>query len=288
MCGCRWWAAGLMASCLVVGAGQWNVAAQNNTAGGKPETEEEARLREFRERAGKAAAAYEIGLGEEGERKLLLRETPILRWTNPVGMRKAKGDVFLWTDRGRPTVVLSIYEMTEAGGDALYEDRELCSLALGPLVATSADHGDWRPPKAGVSLQPLPEAAVPRDTRAMRLRQMRDLAERFTADKTTRQDIERELRLLPQPVYRYEGDHPDLLDAALFAFVEGTDPEAFLLLEAREKEGGGHEWQYALARMTSVRLRAYDRGKEVWEAPRFDGAPGVTDVEAPYTVFRAR
>ncbi len=279
----RWnWVIGGVAIWVVIALGQRPVQADD-----PPRTEDEARLREFRERAGKAAGAYEFRSGDDPKRKLVLRDAPILRWTNPVGMRKAKGDVFLWTDRGRAAVVLSIYEMTDPSGSFFYEDRELSSLALGPLVATSKDHGEWRPSKAGVSLKPLPGAAAPRISRALRLRQMRQLAERFTADKTTRQDVVRDLRLLPQPVYRYEGDHPDLLDAALFAFVEGTDPEAFLLLEARKIEGG-HEWQFALARMTSVRLRAYDRGKEVWEAPRFDGTPGETDVEAPYTVFRVR
>jgi hypothetical protein len=270
------------AICLVVALGPLPVQ-----AGDPPKTEDEARLRESRERAGKAARAYEFRSRDDAKREFALRDAPILRWTNPVGMRKAKGDVFLWTDRGRAAVVLSIYEMTDPSGSFFYEDRELCSLALGPFVATSKDHGEWRPSKPGVSLKSLPGAGAPRSSRALRLRQMRELAERFTADKTTRQDVVRDLRLLPQPVYRYEGDHPDLLDAALFAFVEGTDPEAFLLLEAR-KVDGGYEWQFALARMTSVRLRAYDRGKEVWEAPRFDGTPGATDVEAAYTVFRAR
>lgn len=54
----------------------------------------------------------------------------------------------------------------------------------------------------------------------------------------------------------------ELIDAALFAFVEGTDPEALLLLEARTTEGG-HAWHYALARLNSAGLRAYDRSNEV-------------------------
>jgi hypothetical protein len=248
---------------------------------------EAARLREFQSHAAKAAAGYKIQAGQDRGQELVLREAPILRWSNPVGMRKAKGDVFLWTDRGRPEVVLSIYEMTPPGGGALYEDREFSSLALGSLVAASSDHGEWRPSQPGVSLKPLPDAEAPRGSRALRLAQMRNLAERFTTDKTTRQDVESELRLLPQPVYRYEGDHQDLLDAALFAFVEGTDPEVLLLLEARESPEG-HAWQYAFARLNSVRLRAYDRGHEVWEAARFDGVAGETDVKAAYAVFRAR
>lgn len=251
-----------------------------------PDSEEAARLRAFRLHAGEAAAAYEIRAGEDRERKLVLRDAPILQWTNPVGMRKAKGDVFLWTDRGRPEVVLSIYEMTDPSGSEFYEDREFSSLSLGPLTVSGPDHEEWRPSLPGVLLKPLPDAGPPVASRTLRLRQMRRLAERFTADKTTRDGVERELRVLPQPVYRYEGDHPDLLDAALFAFVEATDPEVFLLLEARPTDRGD-QWHYALARMTSVGLRVYDRGEKVWDALRFDSAPGELDPQAPYAVFKA-
>jgi hypothetical protein len=37
--------------------------------------------------------------------------------------------------------------------------------------------------------------------------------------------------MLNQPVFRYNSQNPDLLDGAMFAFVEGTDPEACLLHE---------------------------------------------------------
>ncbi|MAG94065.1 MAG: hypothetical protein CMJ48_09980 [Planctomycetaceae bacterium] len=55
----------------------------------------------------------------------------------------------------------------------------------------------------------------------------------------------RQLRRLSQPIYRYESDNANLLDGAMFAFVQGTDPEVFLLLEARSK-GNNHQWEFAL------------------------------------------
>ncbi len=279
MCTSRFWGVGLLAGCLLIGA----AARSDAVAEDPPEQKDLARLRKFREHARRAAARYEIWLGQDRARKLMLREAPILQWTNPVGGRKAQGEVFLWTDRGRAEVVVSIYKMLDPTRSYFYEDREFCSLAPGPLVAISPKHEEWKPAEAGVSWHLLPDVRPPRDTRALRLRQMRLLAGRFTADKTTRDGIERNLRLLTQPVYRYEGDHPDLLDAALFAFVEGTDPEALLLLEARAGERG-QTWHYALARMNSLRLRGYYRDELVWEAKRFDSI--VED--AVYTVFRAR
>jgi hypothetical protein len=247
-----------------------------------PDSGDQRRIREFREHARDTATKYDIGLGEHGDRKLVLHAVPIQQWSNPVGRRKAKGDVFLWTDHGRPEVVLSIYEMLDPDLINFFEDREFCSLSLEALVAIGPRHEPWQPRQAGVSPGDVPDAPAPLDTRALRLRQMKLLANRFTADKTTRDGIERDLRRLPQPIYRYDGDHADVIDAALFAFVEGTDPDVLLLLEARSSTEGPR-WTYAFARMNSVGLRGYDQGEQVWEAQRFDVGSEAGDI---YQAFR--
>ena len=51
------------------------------------------------------------------------------------------------------------------------------------------------------------------------------------------------MRLLAQPIYRYENTKGDLIDGGLFVFVLGTDPEAFLLIEARRPQSGAPEWR---------------------------------------------
>ena len=45
------------------------------------------------------------------------------------------------------------------------------------------------------------------------------------------------MRLLAHPIYHYENTKGDLIDGGLFAFVQGTDPEVFLLVEARRPGG---------------------------------------------------
>ncbi len=70
---------------------------------------------------------------------------------------------------------------------------------------------------------------------------------------------------MSQPVLRYESKHHEVTDGALFALVEATDPEAFLVLEARP-ESGAVPWHYALARMTSLWLAAPYQGEQGWEA----------------------
>ena len=52
------------------------------------------------------------------------------------------------------------------------------------------------------------------------------------------------LRMLTTPIARYGKAGGTVEDGALFAFVEGTDPEVFLLIEARAGEKGP-AWHYA-------------------------------------------
>src|SRR5262249_20230317 len=139
----------------------------------------------------------------------------------------------------------------------------------------------WSPREAGVALRPLPDAPEPAATPTLRLRQLRDLARKFSASQTDRQGIDRDLRLLVQPIYRYEATEGDLIDGGLFVFVHATDPEVYLLLEAR-RAGGAPQWQYALARFNSVSLRASYRGREVWSAPTMPWGE-VYSHARPYT-----
>ena len=76
------------------------------------------------------------------------------------------------------------------------------------------------------------------------------------------------MRLLTQPIYRYENVKGDLIDGAMFVFPLGTDPEAFLLIEAHRPQGGPAEWRFGAARMNGINLRVNHRGREVWNAPQ--------------------
>ena len=90
-----------------------------------------------------------------------------------------------------------------------------------------------------------------------------------------------ELRLLPQPIYRYESEDPKLLDGGVFAFVQGTDPEVLLLLEAARKAGDA-VWMYGFVRRSSGVLEARHRDKPVWSSP---SAANRTDPTQPEIYF---
>jgi len=131
----------------------------------------------------------------------------------------------------------------------------------------------WSPSVAGVRFQEVADAPAPAGSPVVRLRQMKELVRRFSATLTGWKSSEserEELRLLPQQLFRYDmkaagAAHPDLRDGAVFAFVQGTDPETLLLLEAVVEGDRPPGWQYAFARATSGGLEAQLDGKLVWK-----------------------
>jgi len=256
-----------------VGSRENEIEAQTETA------------KRFQEHARSEAAAYDIRTESASGRKLLLRPEPILRWTNPVPEKQMHGEVFLWTDDGRPAAVLCLFEMTETGG--VHEYHEFSSLAAGGLVTTGAANRNWSPTTAQLKMSPVLGAPPPAPAPRQRLIQMRELAARFTCEKTTRLGDTHALRLLSQPVARYESPTHEVSDGALFAFVEATDPEVFLLLEVRSTGGAAH-WNYGLARMASVRMQVSLDDKPVWEIDMlpYDGYRNRTDL--PYALLFVR
>jgi hypothetical protein len=200
---------------------------------------------------------------------------PVLRWRNVTrGTQESEGVLVLWVNNGRPEASASIYpwEGTVA--------HEFVSLSRGvKLVAREGGRVIWSPETPGVEFKDIPGAPAPADTPAARLRQMKVLADRFkvtmTGWKPDRSDRE-ELRLLPKPLYRAELSEPPRadpgwIDGGVFAFVQGTDPEAILVLEV-VRQNGRPRWQYAFARATSASLEARLDKTVVWAVEFLVGA----------------
>src|SRR5262249_16389862 len=96
-----------------------------------------------------------------------------------------------------------------------------------------------------------------------------------------------ELRLLPQPLYRYEPDRetPDLVDGALFGFVQGTDPQSLLILEAR-RDGERIGWKFAFPRMASGAGAARYQRREIFSVPKY--AFQRRDPRKPYYLLASQ
>jgi hypothetical protein len=135
-----------------------------------------------------------------------------------------------------------------------------------------------------VELKSIPDAPKPGETAAVRLTQMRNLAAQYSVVADYGNKKEEDMRLLRAPVYRYASEKQGVTDGALFAFVRATDPEAFLMIEAR-KGKDGVEWQYAFARYNPCGLRATRADREVWKVPSLPVKVNV-DPKQPYCGIR--
>jgi hypothetical protein len=229
------------------------------------------------ERVVELAKRYRFFADAAQSHELTLHAEPLLTYSNPV-RGDVYGNVFVWTDKGRPEVMAAIFDYrTEE-----HFDTELHVFSRGGIVGVRDDKPFWNPPEAGVEFKAVPGAASPANTSAARLRQMRELARGFTVERDHPEQGLGDMRLLVQPLYRYEIASNDVLDGGMFVFVEATDPEAILLLEA---SGEPAEWRFAMARVNIVEFRARYGGVEVWhvEPVSWDD---VFDKQQPYAIVR--
>jgi hypothetical protein len=229
---------------------------------GKDEPEEPKKLNEAIE---KSVNWYDITPGEGAEP---LTPIPVLRWRNVVRGQEGEAMMVVWAHNGRPVAVASIYPWD---GKMNHEFDSLSP--ANKVVARDKDRVVWSPAAAGVEFKEVPKAPQPGKTPAERLRQMKAIAEGFKATMTgwAGDDSDREeLRLLPRPLHRYDlagakEPDPKLLDGALFAYVQGTDPEVVLVLEAAG-ESENARWQYAFVRATSGGREGKLGDEGVWAA----------------------
>jgi hypothetical protein len=162
---------------------------------------------------------------------------------------------------------------------------EFASVFDGPAEASEGKTTHWKTPTAGAKFVELPKAPRPAVTPGLRLVQLRDQARRFAAnlaDERGGEQVERQLRLLNSPVHRYESPKLDIVDGAIFAFVEGTDPEAWLLMEV-VGEGDARRMRYAMVRMNVDAIQIRLDGEVVQSWPNIRDA--WKDRKAPYTLF---
>jgi hypothetical protein len=210
-----------------------------------------------------------------------LTPQPIHRWRNVIRGQEGEAMLVVWAHNGRPIAMAGIYPWE---GKMSHEFDSLSR--AGKLVARDKDRVIWSPTKAGVEFKDVPDAPKPSKTAAERLRQMKAIAERFKATMTGWQGDntdQEQLRLLPRELFRYDGTKardadPNLLDGGLFAYVQGTDPEVVLVLEAVGTVDKS-TWQYALVRATSGGLEVKLGGELVWSARKY---PANRDPNLPH------
>jgi len=225
----------------------------------------------------KSASAFRISFDSDQKGTVWkLHPDPIFRSSNAVGY--SNGGLFLWTVNGRPEAVAEIVFAIKPKKWR----HNLLSLSTQKLTAQRDGKTIWAPASAGIEMKRIDDVGPPADSEPRRLSQMKLIARSFNATVTIDRRGENALRLLPQPLYRYEGTGPDLLDGAFFCMVLGTSAEAILLLEARKTNDGG-QWHYGLAPLSPCATVATYKDQPVWSVP-FHPIPQPRDL--PFFVYK--
>jgi hypothetical protein len=207
------------------------------------------------------AKTYVVTIGSGKAKPLALSPQPLLHWANPA-RNGEDGAVYVWLKEGRPEAIGSVFEYPSRG--LVIRKHAFHSLSEEAIKAEFGTKLVWSPKAAGVTFQPVADAPPPADSARRRLSQMRELARQFSVELVDLRESKSELRLMTQPLIRYEPTTGPTQDGAIFAFAIGTDPEALLLLESR-KAGDATRWEFAFARFHFVTLTAKHNGKQVWQ-----------------------
>jgi len=200
----------------------------------------------------KALGRYTIQVGEQKEPATV--GDPCLRWTNPIN-GAPDGVVAVYAYKGgRPAALGQLFLGTEWV-------NEFTIIAESDVTIKRSGRLFWKPLEYVCKFADLPHSPTPADKPVLRSAQMRAIAGDFSAISHFRGD-EHNLRLLPQPIYRYS-EKGKILDGALFVYVLGTDPDCGLLLEAYQ-DGKDSRYRYALAPITVFKLEVRYKDREVW------------------------
>lgn len=218
---------------------------------------------------------YEISLAGKD---VVLERIPrsLLRWSNAT-RNSAFGDTYIWTHDGCARAIISIFGI---GAPKNLFSAECQSLAEGALTMRRNDVVKWSPTKPGIEFKPVKGVRAPASAAPSRLVQMNAIARRFRAEFAphTAPGEFTQLRLLSKPLFRYDSTNSEVVDGAVYGFVDATDPEMLLVVEAR-RDGEDVSWFFAPARSRHDHLRLYLNGAIVWDVPRL--APPWENIRKP-------
>ncbi len=207
---------------------------------------------------------------KEHDPTIELLPNPLLTYDDATRNNEA-GTLWAWGKAGRPVAFLELYR--NVGKDQPWVHAfTLTSPEL--IQLTGPTERRWTPQSSHFALRDFPDSPDVGDKPAVRLRQMKEISRRFEAHEFWDPNNSRfEMRLLVQPVHRYQDESIKLTDGAVFVLAHGTNPEVLIQIEAHADEQPPH-WRYSLVRLGSAELHVSIDGKEVWKQDRTPGIVG--------------
>lgn len=204
-----------------------------------------------------------------------LMSNPLLKY-NDSTRRNHESTLWLWTEREKPTALMAVefYQNGPRGPRWLFE---IVSLSNSKIGVARGEDWKWQAKQPGVIRKPVPGDLTPAEKPALRLSQARQIRQRFAAHEKEGTDGRLELRALSTPLYRYADEQTGVIDGAVFAFANGTNPEVLLLLEAQRDAATKQAiWTYGFAQMTGAAVYASLDDREVWSQKEAD-PPAIRD-----------
>ena len=214
------------------------------------------------------ARAATVVAGKSGAKAELVPE-PIYRFDDPT-RGFPDGSIWAYGKPGRPAAILCLSFVRWDRNNPSWM-HEFSSLTDGPIQGSS-EHASgpwkWDTKDPGPVFVSIPQAPAPAETEPRRLVQMKEQARRFKAFESANQERNDpsdrfELRLLPQPIYRYHHAERGQVDGGIFLLSYGRNPEIALVIEARREGNATPIWSYALARLAGARLSVSIDDQEV-------------------------
>jgi hypothetical protein len=217
----------------------------------------------------KAMQKYSVVVDGDTTKKATLDSTAMLRWSNPLGdVDDGLMSIYSTGPLERPAMITHFY----LHGKALngLEMMEFADIHPGQIELFRGPQQVWSPASRYSKFEVLPDGPRPSDSAALRLTQIKQMANRFEIidgfRETNSEPKPYVLRMMSRPTYRYGKPDSEIIDGALFTFVVSTDPEACLLIEIHRK-GEETTWQYTIIPMTIYSLDASLDGRPVWKKP---------------------
>jgi hypothetical protein len=212
-------------------------------------------------------------------------EKPLLYYGEPTRGHE-RGSVWGWGRNGRPVALLELWRYRNDRTDWGFT---ICNTSGGKVRAHRGQDPFWLANVSEAELKDIPGAPAPSTEAAVRQRQLKLLAEKFTGHEFWDPDNTRyELRLLKRPLYTYRDEANGLLEGGLFTIANGTNPEIMFFVEARvdPKNNSKRVWQFTTGRLAHAELHLEYNGKEIFAVPNGDK---VSAQDQPYwcSSFRA-
>ena len=224
---------------------------------------------------------FKVSSTKAREALIELLPNPLLTYGDAARNNEA-GTLWAWGKSGRPVAFLELYR--SIGKDQPWVHAQ--TLTSPELIQLDAPTGQrWTPKKSHFVLKDVPDSPEVGNHPAVRLRQMKEISRRFESHQFWDPNNSRfEMRLLVQPVLRYQDEPAKVIDGAVFVLAHGTNPEVLVQIEADAAQQPPR-WKYSLARLGSAEMHVLLDGKEVWNDPR---TPGIVGQPVdPYWLFLA-